>query len=185
MRKGKYENPSGMPRRNKSAIVGLVCLLLVLVLAVGGTAAYFFRISAPVTNTFTGGSVGCKLQETVTGNTKESITVTNDGTFPVYMRIRLVSYWADSNGLPVAKTAPALNVTTASGWTQIGDCYYYTKPVQSGETVSFLASPLTMVSEDGYTQVMEVLAESIQSSPADAVTQMWGRTVDASGNITG
>jgi hypothetical protein len=37
--------------------------------------------------------------------------------------------------------------------------------------------------ENGYSQVVEVFAEAIQSKPLSAVTDSWGVNVDSNGNI--
>lgn len=170
----------------KRSLLAIIAIVLVALVTVGGAAAYFILQSQPVTNTFQGGTTGCRITETVTGNEKKSILLTNDGSFPVYVRVRLVTYWQTPAGTPAAKAAPALQLTTAAGWVRYGDCYYYETPVQGGASVELLAEDLPMTTDaDGNKQVIEVLAETVQSSPSDAVADSWGRTVNASGRITG
>ena len=170
----------------KKSLLAIIAIILVALITVGGAVAYFFLQTQPLTNTFTGGSTGCRITETVTGNVKKSVSLTNDGNFPVYVRVRLVTWWQTPEGAPLAKEPPALQLTTANGWVKYGDCYYYTKPVQGAASVELLAANLPMVTDaDGNIQVIDILAESVQASPSNAITESWGRTVNASGTITG
>jgi len=183
MKRGKYQKskPHSLHRK---PLLALVCLVLMVGLSVGGTLAYFSHSSAGVTNTFSAGTVGADIRESFNGTEKSSITVTNPGTSPVYVRIRLVSYWKDDDSI-APKASPSLAVSLNSGWTYMDGYYYYTSPLAGGSTTSnMLADSLYMgTTEEGYKQVIEVLAETVQATPAEAVSAVWG--VNPSAFITG
>ena len=170
----------------KRSLLVTITIVLVVLVTMGGVAAFFILQSQPITNTFVGGNTGCRITETVTGNVKKSVLLTNDGNFPVYVRVRLVTYWQTPEGAPAAKAAPELKLETTSDWVRYGDCYYYVSPLQGSASVELLAKSLQMETDgEGNIQVIDILAEAVQSSPSDAISQTWGRTVDASGRISG
>ncbi len=175
------EPPFPSPRnRKRKPWVLVVCLILLVAVGVGGTLAYFQMASNPVINTFQAGSVGAQINETVNGNTKTMISVTNTGASPVYARIRLVSYFEASQGvLDASKASPSVSFTLGDGWVQLGSYYYYTTPLAAGATTTdLLGSDVSMAAG----QVIEVLADTVQATPAQAVVDTWG--VDASQFIT-
>ena len=169
MKRGKYA------RKRMPWIVAL-CLVLLVAVGAGATLAYFHLASGPVINTFQAGSAGAQVNETFDGSTKEAITVTNDGDSPVYVRLRLVSYYELSDGaVDGSQDSPTVSFTLGKNWTAIGSYYYYTQPLAAGATTSdLLGSDVTMTAG----QVIEVLADTVQATPAQAVKDVWG--VDAS-----
>lgn len=173
MKRGKYEKmPPAAP--GKKPLILVICIVLLLALGVGGTLAMLSKSANPVINTFVAGSVGAEVIETFNDDNtaKTSIKVKNTGNSPVYVRVRLVDYWVEDGA--VAPKASQLNVTPASGWTKIGQYYYYTAPLSAAEgqnvTANLLATPLEM----GVGQVIDVLAETVQATPDDAVLEVWG-----------
>lgn len=163
----------------------LVCVLLVSVLA-GGAYAYMFRQTETVTNDLIPAEVKCQVIEEFGENTKTAINVKNTGNIDAYLRVRLVTYWVNDDNEIVAKPSKQLSVSFSNGWMRgSGDTYYYTSPVAPGETpsVNLLSAPLTLTSEDGYKQVVEVFAEAIQSLPEKAAEEAWKVTV-TDGKIT-
>lgn len=176
MKKGRYERiPPVVFRKRILAVV--LSLMLLIIIGVGATLAYFASASGPVINTFQAGSVGAKIHEKISSNTKTSITVENTGDSPVYVRVRLISYW--KKGSDIAPKSSALSVSeNANKWKKIGEYYYYTAPLAGGATTeNLLSSGISMTTEDGYTQVVEVLVDTVQASPADAVKEVW--SIDA------
>lgn len=179
MKKGKYEKEPRMFSRKRLVLL-VSCILLITVISVGTTLAYYFNASTPVINTFQAGSVGAKVEETVNGNTKESIAVKNTGDSPVYVRVKLVGYWVDSTGAPAPKSSASLSFTLNSNWTEIGGYYYYKAPLAGGATTAnLLGSTITMTTQDGCNQVIEVLADTVQATPAEAVEEVWGVAASA------
>jgi len=177
MKHGKYEKiPPVVP--GKKRLILVVCLVLLLVIGVGTTMAYFHLASGPVINTFQAGSAGAKVNEVVSGNTKNEITVTNTGKSPVYVRVRLVSYYEDSKGNVLPQASPCLSFTLGDNWVYHGGYYYYNAPLAAGATTEDLLGTDLAMSEG---QVIEVLADTVQATPAQAVKDAWD--VDASAFI--
>ena len=154
-----------------------------LVSLCGTVLAYMFRQTAPIENPFEPAKVDCEVYE-VTDNTitkKTSITVQNTGTIDAYLRVRLVTYWVDGAGNVAGKASPPLTVPLASGWIAgANNTFYYKTPVKPGDSTDNLleGSPLTLLEDGEYHQVIEVFAEAIQSSPSNAVTDSWQITLD-------
>lgn len=171
MKSGKYQkNPPAAPR--KRPLLLILCLVLTATLSVGATLAYYAVSSAPVINTFSAGSAGAEIIETVNGNVKEAITVKNTGESPVFVRVRLVGYWENADGSIAATAAPDLTFTPGSGWVQNGAYYYYTSPIGAGlSTSDLLGTALEMKAG----QVIEVLADTVQATPEAAVLAVWGQ----------
>ena len=175
MKKGKYAKAPS-PRRKPLVLV--LSIVLLLAIGVGATIAYFHLASGPVINTFQTGSAGAEVNEVVSGNTKNEITVTNTGKSPVYVRIRLVSYYEDADGNVLPQASPTLSFTKGSKWVPLGNYYYYNAPLAAGATTEDLLGTDLAMSEG---QVIEVLADTVQATPAQAVKDAWD--VDASAFI--
>ncbi len=184
MKQDKYEK---LRSRKFKPLLLLLSLLILVGVGIGTTAAILMDDTDGVTNQFQAGTVGCQIHEVVSDNEKTGITVENTGDVPVYVRVRLVTYWTNSAGQIIGKSSPALNVTLADGWISgPSNTYYYSRPVTANSTTpNLLDAPLTMVQDEaGNIQVIEVLAESIQSQPSGAAQDAWGVTVNADGTIS-
>ncbi len=191
---GKYTATAQSRGRKLPAVLLVVLLLLGSASAV---LAYYLRQTGALNNSFTLSQVSCKTIEDTDEKTTEKtlITVQNTSNVPVYIRVRLVSYWQTPSGnitgvydniiAPKLETLGLLN----SKWLadKDNDTYYYTLPLAVGETTdNLLANKIILVKpedNEGYIQVIEVLAEAIQAEPAEAVTTAWGVTVNADGSI--
>ena len=185
MKNGKHAAAGGMKRS-----LVLVVSVLALVLAVaGGTLAWLVANSGPVTNTFTPATVSCEVEETFNNNVKSNVNVKNTSNIDAYLRVKLVTYRVNEAGRHIGGTAEIPTFTPGANWVKHGDFYYYTLPVAPGAVP---AEPLIgdsgiTLSEytdvDGGKQVIEVMAEAIQSVPAKAVGEAWGVTID-NGTVT-
>ena len=93
-----------------------------------------------------------------------------------YIRAAVVVNWQDSKGNLWAIPPKASDYTiTASNCTQLDGYYYYngTRAQKEGFPITVqLAAGATPPS--GYTLHVQILAESIQSVPADAAEKAWG-----------
>ena len=166
----------------------LLSLLLLTVFAVGGTVAYLVTRTTPVQNTFTPATVSCEVTEDFDGTTKSNVNVQNTGDTYAYIRVKLVSYRVNASGQHIGGTATVPGFTPGTNWVQNGGYYYYTLPVAPGSSpandlIGETGIKLTTYDDaDGGKQVIEVMAEAIQSSPASAVQQSWPNvTVDNNG----
>lgn len=168
MKKDKGAN--SLSPRCKPLILAISIVLLVCV-GVGATWAYFAMSATPVINTFQSGSVGAEVVEQVNGSAKTSITVKNTGESPVYVRVRLVSYFEDAYGNVLPQSSQDVSFTPGENWTQIGEYYYHRLPIAAGtSTTNLLGTSVSMASG----QVIEVLADTVQAAPAQAVEETWG-----------
>lgn len=170
--------------------VKLVISLLVLVcVSVGGTVAYLTS-KGSVTNQFTVAKVDTEVIEKFDGTEKKNVTATNKGDVPAFIRIKLVTYRVNGNGDHIGGTATISKFTPGTDWFKSGDCYYYSKPVQPGQQPVFDLigdSGITLETyhdADGGKQVIEVIAEAIQATPAQAISDAWGNYVDVHVNTT-
>lgn len=171
MESNKYAKISPAVTGKKRWVLA-ICLVLMLTIGVGATLAYFHLASGPVINTFQAGSVGADIYEEVADNQKKIIQVTNTGKSPVYVRVRLVSYYESEGAVDVTKASPKVTFECGDKWVFRDPYYYYNTPLAAG------TSTYNLLGEDGITmepgQVIEVLADTVQATPAQAVVEAWG-----------
>lgn len=175
-----------MKKHRMPALILIAALIVALALC-GAVIAYMFRQTEYKDNQFVPAEVSCKVAEVFDGEQKTSIQVKNTGNIDAYLRVRLVSYWVDTDGNIVAKPSEMPKINMEADWIEgLNNTYYYQKPVAPDElTDNLLSSPIILVKdENGYSQVLEVFAEAIQSEPQNAVTSSWGVILDPNGNIT-
>lgn len=168
----------------------LAALAVIVMGVVGGTVAYLVTNTTPVTNTFEPGYVTCVINEKGPDGkegfknnfdtVKKNVTVTNTGIVYAYIRAAIIVTWKDSAGniaatVPVKDTDYTMDLNL-SDWTKHSDGYYYHKSlVAPGNTTANLINSCTAVKPNGeYTLSVEILADAIQSSPVNAVTEAWG-----------
>lgn len=171
--------------KGKHALL-FVLVLVVFVAAASVTLAYLFKKTPEVKNDFIPASVTCEVAEAFNGSVKSSIKVKNTGNIDAYLRVRLVSYWVDGDGKIVGKPSVMPTVLyDSANWIMGQDScvWYYTSPVAPNMLTGhdLLTAPVTLEKStyngaDVY-QVVQVMAEAIQSVPADAVTDSWGVTL--------
>lgn len=160
-------------RESKKSLTALIALILIICLAVGGTVAFIVTQTQAVKNTFTPSDVTVDIQEDFDGSIKKNVNVKNTGDTDAYIRVKLVTYMADSKGNPIAKNASIPSFDPGSDWSycKSDDTYYYGKPVAPNGTTSDLIGSEGITLING--QVVEVLAEGIQSVPYNAVEEAW------------
>lgn len=188
MYQGKHFYDKRKPniRLNRTAVL-IMAVLLLLGAAVGSTVAFLTTKTDPVTNTFTYAKVSCEVTEEFKNNTKEHVQVKNTGTIDAYIRATYVVNWVDEQRNIVASVPDgysySLNVNPEGKWTKIGDYYYYLSPVAPDKSTpgSLLTCTVIYPENPEYTLSVEILAEAIQSTPANAVQEAWGVT-PTSGN---
>lgn len=174
-------------RRRRNRIIGTLILsfLVIALFAVGATVAYLSK-QAEVVNTFEPGKVTCKVTEEFDGSVKKNVNVINTGNTDAYLRVKLVTYRVNEKGEKIGGTAEIPAFTPGDGWFAKGGFYYYSLPVNPGEKPDTnLINSIEVRSiykdaddPDGGKQVIEVMAEAIQSTPADAVVSSWNVAVD-------
>lgn len=185
-----YQGKHVSRRRRTGRKIGALSasLLLILTLMVSGTLAYLFTKTEPVENTFTPAHVSCEVTENFNGTKKSEVNVTNTSDIPVYIRVKLVTYRVNDNGDHIGGKADIPTFTPGENWVEYSGFFYYTLPVNPGEMPSSdLLDSISLTDSytdaDGGKQVIEVMAEAIQSSPDKAVGDSWGVTI-SSGSVT-
>ena len=177
------------PKSNKKSITMLVSLILIITIGVGGTLAYLVATTGEVKNTFTPSQVNISVDETLNGNTKSDVKISNhNDSVKSYIRAAIVANWMDEDGNVWAAT-PVLGIdytmTTGGNWTLGTDGYYYHKgavnPDADTSVLISSASPITEAPADGYYLSIEILAQGIQADGVDSegktpVELAWGTT---------
>lgn len=168
-------------RRGRQAAL-VAALALILVFAVGATTAFLLTQTSSVENTFTPSHVSCSVTEDFNGTTKSNVNVTNTSDIPAYVRVKLVTYRVNDQGQHIGGTAEIPEFKPGTNWVKNGEYYYYTLPVQPNqEPAKDLISSIQLTGSyndaDGGKQVIEVMAEAIQSTPAEAVGKAWGVSI--------
>lgn len=177
---GAHSRKDSKPRfpTNKAAVL-LLSMILLIVIAVGTTVAFLVARTEPMKSTFEYAKVSCE----VTGS-KENVQIKNTGNTAAYIRATYVVTWRDAYG-KVAVSVPGgysytLTENLSNNWKKGTDGYfYYTSPVAPGNSTldSLPTCNVTYPDNPEYTLSVEILAEAIQSEPAEAVQQAWGATL--------
>lgn len=188
--------------KNKARKIGLLTSLLVLAtVAVGGTLAYLIDTTDAVVNTFEPTSVPIEVVEDFDGETKKNVKIQNNGNIPAYIRATYVVNWADEEG-NILGTPPVENEDytielNEGDWIECDGYYYHTKPVAAnGETAVFIETcslatatedsenTVPVTPPDGYYLRVDVLAQSVQSVPEEAIEELWDVDVTVEGDGT-
>lgn len=170
-----YQDPQekgrGPAARVYRTAVLLIAVLLLITTAVGSTAAFLVTKTEPVEEAFAYAQVSCQVTD--------ALAVQNTGTAQAYIRASYAVNWLDVNGNIVAAVPEGYScdpVENQDDWTEGGDGYfYYPYPVAPGdETPSLLTCSVSRPEDPEYTLSVEVVAEAIQSDPAEAAEEAWG-----------
>ena len=174
MHQDPQEKGRGPAARVYRTAVLLIAVILLITTAVGSTAAFLVTKTEPVEESFAYAQVSCQVTD--------ALAVQNTGTAPAYIRASYAVNWLDGEGHIVAAAPEGYRcdpVENQDDWTEGGDGYfYYPYPVAPGsETPSLLTCSPSYPEEPAYTLSVEVVAEAIQSDPAEAAADAWGVTV--------
>ena len=97
-----------------------------------------------------------------------------------YIRAAVIVSWENELGVVYAKTPKAgedYTIEYGTGWEKEGDYYYWPAEVAAGFSTGDLivtCQPVAGQTPEGYTLVVDILAQIIQSNPKDAVIDAWG-----------
>ena len=190
---GKHGKPqaqsvSARPRRRGRATAMLLATVMLFALAVGGTIAWLIDKDSPLVNTFDPSKVTCEVQEKFDGKVKSDVNVKNTGDIYAFIRVKLVTYRTNDAGQHIGGTAALPQFTLGANWIEYNGYYYYTLPVAPGDMpATKLTDSMTLTESyddaDGGHQSIDIMAEAIQSVPAEAVGQAWGVSI-APGSVT-
>ena len=185
-------------RKSKRPVALLASLVMLLAVAVVGTAAFLTTSKGPVTNTFTPAHVPNKVEEKFDGNTKSEVKIQNTGDVPAYIRVALVATWVklDNQGKPVPgevygeqpvwgedytwypnNTDGAAAGYNTTDWALKDGYYYYKQSVAAGASTNTLFTKCGLMDgvtpPTGYVLSIEILSQSIQADgvASDGVTK--------------
>lgn len=166
-----------MKNMKMKSILLLALVVAVLMGTVGGTVAYLATSTGSVTNTFTPAEVTTKIEEGFEGTVKSNVKITNTGDIPVYVRAKVVGNWCDEKGNIVAPWTDDINYNKTA-WKKVGDYWYHKGAVSVGSSTANLFDSYSYSSDaiptGAHHLVLDVLHQSIQAEPDDAVKNMWG-----------
>lgn len=181
------KHPKRRKKANKRIGILILSLLLIAAAAIGGTMAYLTANTPQVVNTFTPAKVTTEITEDFDRYVKKEVNVVNEGDIAAYIRVKLVTYRVNDAGKPIGGAAEIPDFTPGTNWVEYGEYYYYTLPVDPGDSPEYdLIGEAGIKLEDysgdpndpdGGKQVIEVMAEAIQSEPAEAIGEAWGVTI--------
>lgn len=176
-----YQDPQekgrGPAARVYRTAVLLIAVLLLITTAVGSTAAFLVTKTGPVVEDFAYAQVSCQVTRS-----DSALAVQNTGTAQAYIRASYAVNWRDGEGIIAAVTPEGYSCDldeNQGAWVDGGDGYfYYPYPVDPGdEAPSLLTCSVFYPENPKYTLSVEVVAEAIQSTPAEAAEEAWGVTV--------
>ena len=154
----------------KKASALTIAIILILVMAIGGTVAFLVTHPDQIVNTFQPTDVTCEIIEDFNADktVKTSAVVENTGKIPAYIRVAVVANTVDADG-NITGAADISKKLASSGWTKVGDYYYYNGVVQPNETTgNLLAEGIDL---NGIQ--VTILASAIQAEPTNTVAQAW------------
>lgn len=165
----------------RKGITASIALILIICLAIGGTVAFIVTHTEEIKNIFTPSEVKIETNEEFDGTVKKNVNVKNTGNTDAYIRVKLVTYMTDESGSPISGNARIPEFVLGSDWFYCvnDDTYYYSKPVAPNDKTSDLIGNNGITLING--QVVEVLAEGIQSAPDKAVQEAWPAVVVVDG----
>ena len=181
-----------MKNSKKKISVLAICLLLTVVIAVGGTLAYLFTHTESVINIFQPAEAPNNIEETMNGTVKENVYISvpslsdRPRAVKVFVRVAMIATWQDADG-NIASVAPVAGtdykvVPGSSKWVQHTDgFYYYKESVNPGDNTENLFNSIRAVNDGapaGHTLHIEILSQSIQAEggkgSTKAVIDAWG-----------
>ena len=190
---GRHSGESRRPARRRSRnwakrTALILAAVTLLALVIGGTVALLKTSTGSVVNEFKFTDVTTTVKENFNGYEKTAVNVTNTGTTNAYIRVKLVTYRTNDTGQHIGGVATLPEFTLGTDWVKYGDYYYYTLPVAPDHSpAANLADRIkltgTYEDADGGHQSIDVMAEAIQSEPAEAVGQAWGVSI-SQGSVT-
>lgn len=187
-------------KRIKLSTVLVIAAALALVTAIGGTMAWLTTHSEGLTNTFSAANLYAEVQENFNGTIKKDVRVYNGYTVnnerinseaDVYVRVALVPTWQDANNNAVAMSASLSDLNIQFGnakWALSSDgYYYYTEKVAAGATTEVLIKTAEVNTNSegykaGYQMNLQILVQTIQAEPDNAVLDAWETGVSGVNN---
>ncbi|MBR3966414.1 MAG: hypothetical protein IKJ91_04990 [Clostridia bacterium] len=163
-----------MMNKKTKIIIMFISLILVITASVGGTYALLSSSATPQKNVFIPADISC----CITGEESE-YTVKNIGNVDAYVRVAIIPNWQKNGNIYALKPISDSDYSiVADGWELIDGYFYHSIPIAPGESTSPISIELLASPPDECEFVPEILAESIQSQPADAAKEAWNYPFD-------
>ena len=176
-----------MRQKNIKSVLIILCTALLLTAVVCGVIAFIVTNTGTVKNTFTPSKITTEITEEFDGQEKKNVNAKNTGDIDAYIRIKLVTYRVNENGDRIGGTAEIPKFAPGADWVEKDGFYYYTLPVAPDDSpATALIDSIKLAKyddADGGVQVIEVMAEAIQSTPDKAVGEAWGVSISR-GSVT-
>ena len=177
---------------SKKQIVLAICIALMSVITVGSTMALLSAATDSVNNTFKRADISCNVVENFDGNVKSNVKVENNSQNGIsgFIRAAIIVSWQDNNGNVYSKQPVAgtdYNIVYGTEWIGRDDGYYYWhSPVAKDDSTGNLivsCSEIDGKAPEGYTLVVDIVAEIIQSNPTTAAQEAWGYVPGGTGGV--
>ena len=166
-------------RKFNILVTVLISSVLLLSVCIGTVYAYLSASAAGPTDSFQiAGSKNPEVSVTQEQPTKSIATAyVPDAGYKVYVRAIVVVNWVNNDQICATPAGASYEVTTAAGWTQRGDGFYYYNQAVDSLNDSF---EVTYINIDGYGVQVQVICQTIQADgttdvgTASAVFDAWG-----------
>lgn len=155
----------------------LISISLILCFAIGGTVAYLIDISSPVENTFNPARVPISVTDEIDNNVKKNVVITNTGNVSAYIRVAVIANWYKDGKIVEPCDVSGIKASDfGDNWVKGSDgFFYYTLPVAAeAKAINSFSYTAGTSPIDGAHLEMTIAAQSIQSTPAEAVGEAWG-----------
>ena len=188
--------------KHKKTILAASLLAAALV-TTGVTLAFLADSKKEIENVFEPTSVPIHVEETFDGTIKSNVAIQNLGNTSAYVRVAVIKNWLEGENIVYQETDPydvtwegaieTLNSQEIVGnWCKYGDYYYYLIPLEANDnkdggkdiTTCLIESCGVNYGNDNspkYTLQVEILAQSVQSVPEEAMKDLWGVTISENG----
>lgn len=179
--------------KSKKVACVLASLTLILIACIGGTVAYLITQTGTVVNTFKAADIPPAVVEDFDNSVKSNVKIQNTGSADAYIRASVIFTWVDSEGNVYGEEPKEWSSNTNSGDYTITWCglaenggwilgtdgyYYYKNKVGPSELTTVLFTDCKLVEgisiPEGYNFSVEILSQSIQSNPDQAIIDSWG-----------
>lgn len=171
-------------KTSKTAVL-LIVITAFFLTTVGATLAYLALKTPEINNEFVPAAVTCAVEEQFSNGVKSQVKIRNTGDVSAYIRAAIIANWVKDSDGTIKPSTPIQGqdytiTIEKQGWLKGADGYYYFEsPVSANDTTPILISNAQAISQpEGYSLSIKILASAIQSEPAKAVEQSWGKTVE-------
>ena len=163
----------------------LIIILSILLLITVSTTIAFLSKKATIDNSFILGTVSTQVDETFENNVKEDVSIKNTGNVDSYIRAFILISYKDEDGViltdtPILNTDYSMTISNSTNWiySNTDGFYYYKLPVEPNNNTDILIDECReLQSHNGKILNVDIITESIQATPADAVEEAWGVSI--------